>query len=730
MKRIIGLLFSTFVTVASAGTPLASSTGSYPAMTVGTAVALSGTQVGNVIVSGSGGTITLASGTSTVTLTGSGALLVPLVTGSAVVSGSSLYSGTAGYALQSGTLYTPTLAPAWIASITGLAVLTAPGFNVTSADAMHFVPDELWLDYSDGSHFDYSAFNSSVGGGPDFVANLADGSNLQLQDGGMLVTDTTGKTLTFWNGELSINGGSGSLDGVLSGTCITSGTIAAACLPIGTGTGTVLSGTTFIPSSSSLPSFWFATPMKGESPATLNLAYSLDGLTWNALGNSTWADPRGGSYLVHDPTWLIDGQTVYVSYNNHGPTYPWNTFSVTSSTDFVNWTAPYNVPCASASTYLTGLNSLNLSGTVTQVFSPVFFRDTDSSIHIIVGIGASVDGNKMRLFETHPVSTIASGSWSAPVPLIGPNSGSLNPALIHTANGYELYFNDLYDNYHVNHWVAPTLTGTYVNRGSWDWLGLDVTPGPAYGYHECSGVVVLSSTSRRLFFEANSSNSVDGMWYCDFSDASGVFTGSNCTVLSVAPITGGLTLRQGGYGPISNINFAPLLPSPTGTNGLLVESGSFRAMAASTAVIAGGTFTGTVNPSGQVTLPNATSIAFTGIGSVSVGSIRSTGNTLVLRPPNDSGNTLVLSGNTITATNEYLQLGFYGSVNGSTSLMLNNSGTLIQFGSGYSTGNLGSISAGGWTLPSGAVITIGATPGWTGTANGFSVIGGIITGTR
>lgn len=284
--------------------------------------------------------------------------------------------------------------------------------------------------------------------------------------------------------------------------------------------------------------------------------YSVDGKTFNVAHGEGWRDPRGPNppngtgYLVHDTNWVQEGDVLYVAYNNHAAQVGYNTFSITSTTDFVTHTTPVNVDVSACSG--------SLGGAVIQVWSPIFFKDTDGSIHIIFSASDIYNHEGMQVFEIHPQTTLAdavkNNTWSTPVRLAGIPEQCFNAAMVRnlTTGEYEVYLNHYYQpvnaNYYMEHYRAPTITGNYTADGvNSNWTGN--IPSPDW---EGPSIVSINSTARRLYIGKPVGE--EEMWYSEFTDASGNFFANSTTSTPLSYVKTPFPTDQTGFGTTNDLS--------------------------------------------------------------------------------------------------------------------------------------------------------------------------------
>jgi hypothetical protein len=175
-----------------------------------------------------------------------------------------------------------------------------------------------------------------------------------------------------------------------------------------------------------------------------------------------WPLPVPDSEGIRDPSIFYDGTTFWLCGTTEG-SLSQNTFSLYSSpAPGVEWTFVANVSTATG-------------GTVNNTFAPEWFIDTDNSVHVIVALNVAGFGYEFQIFELHPTNS-GMTTWSTPVMIFYPGGqGGYDPFMVSPAispsGEYSLFWHDEGGN-DIQYATSSTLTGTYTQQSSGNWLGI------------------------------------------------------------------------------------------------------------------------------------------------------------------------------------------------------------------------------------------------------------------
>jgi len=211
----------------------------------------------------------------------------------------------------------------------------------------------------------------------------------------------------------------------------------------------------------------------------LYLWQSDDGISWNLLnGGPSYSAPE---YVIRDPSIFkhTDGK-YYICYTNNN-TSPQNftgtRFGVASSPDLVAWTHVSWVDF----------------GSVSYVWAPEWFIDTDGSVHIFVAVDYIIK-------EVHPTNSTFT-TWSGPVIVL---NGGIDPYIIKLGGTYYLWYRD--NAKYIVYASSSSLTGGYTTIKTGDWAG--------WGKREGDCLVLLDNGVWRMYFNPE----LGAVYYSDSFD--------------------------------------------------------------------------------------------------------------------------------------------------------------------------------------------------------------------
>lgn len=217
---------------------------------------------------------------------------------------------------------------------------------------------------------------------------------------------------------------------------------------------------------------YYATGMMYAGTATghfgLYMMQGSDGINWtyrptnlipNTANTASLQDPAlllaGSSPNTGGLNWMVSSN--YLSNS----TVLSHTFDIYSSPDLFTWTFVQHVDCSAFTGTTTG-----------AVANPMWFVDSDNTIHVIVamsnGSGANIIG------EFHPTTpNNLSGAWSAYNSIFAPGTNINGPYLVLNGGTYYLYYTYAPDGTHsyIQVATASSLSGTYTVIESGDWAG-------------------------------------------------------------------------------------------------------------------------------------------------------------------------------------------------------------------------------------------------------------------
>ncbi|MEO8351757.1 MAG: hypothetical protein ABI680_08495, partial [Chthoniobacteraceae bacterium] len=142
----------------------------------------------------------------------------------------------------------------------------------------------------------------------------------------------------------------------------------------------------------------------------LYISISSDGVNWTALnsGNPVWQPDGWAPFhnVVRDPSIIFENGFYWVAFTsgNYGRHA---SFGLLKSSDLLTWTK-------------VGEIDTTISGAIDSLtWGPIFFRDGDGSVHILVAISRTGGAQynpvpDMRVHELHPLDA-GFTQWSAPV---------------------------------------------------------------------------------------------------------------------------------------------------------------------------------------------------------------------------------------------------------------------------------------------------------------------------
>ncbi|SJK98729.1 uncharacterized protein ARMOST_01998 [Armillaria ostoyae] len=219
------------------------------------------------------------------------------------------------------------------------------------------------------------------------------------------------------------------------------------------------------------------TSFTNPSETDLYVYTSDDGTNFNLLKGPAYTPVTG---ILRDPSVMrhIDGK-YYITY-----TTSWNgtNFAIASSPDLLTWKLVATIPTASS--VITPVNT----------WAPEFFKDTKTGkLNIVVSLSTALYGPFLPYVFTANDTTLT--SWSGPVVMSGISNAGLGyidsfPVLF--KGQYHLFAKaETVGKKHIEHAVAPSLTGPYTFVQTGDFAG--------WGNVEGGCVTILPNGTHRLY---------------------------------------------------------------------------------------------------------------------------------------------------------------------------------------------------------------------------------------
>jgi len=185
----------------------------------------------------------------------------------------------------------------------------------------------------------------------------------------------------------------------------------------------------------------------GGQDERLYISTSTDGLTWQALngGAPVWQPPNWSPFnnVVRDPAIIFQDGWYWVAYTsgNYGMH---QSFGLVKSTDLLHWQ------------FVGDVSAVRPGATTDQLtWNPVWFRDSDNSIHLSISLnlgGTGYNPTNMKVFEMHPENGDFT-QWSAPVDYNLPSSSTNELWLWKEGDLYNSFYVDLS---HGGDWMRST----------------------------------------------------------------------------------------------------------------------------------------------------------------------------------------------------------------------------------------------------------------------------------
>jgi hypothetical protein len=235
----------------------------------------------------------------------------------------------------------------------------------------------------------------------------------------------------------------------------------------------------------------------GGGDERLYISISPDGINWTALngGSPVW-EPVGASpfgNVVRDPSIIYEGGFFWVAFTsgNYGKHA---SFGLVKSQDLLHWT-------------LVGeINTTIPGATDPLTWGPIFFRDGDGSIHVMVAMSPTGGSTysplpAMHVHEMHPVNADMT-QWSAPVALALPH-----------ANTNECWVWKEGATYHAAYIAFPT--GAWQHSTSAQLVN-GWSPAQVLGFNSYEGGMILPRPEGGYRFCAEAGNGAAAIGYCYF----------------------------------------------------------------------------------------------------------------------------------------------------------------------------------------------------------------------
>lgn len=253
----------------------------------------------------------------------------------------------------------------------------------------------------------------------------------------------------------------------------------------------------------------------GGGDERLYISISPDGLNWTTLnnGNPVYQPANWQPFynVVRDPSIIYNCGFWWVAYTsgnygNHA------SFGLVKSPDLINWTfvgeINATIPGAAAQ-YGASYDPLT--------WNPVFYRDSDGSVHVFVNI-SPINGSEynptptMNPYELHPASKDWS-QWSAPA-LVSLQDGDTNEFYVWKTGAV---YNAIFVNF--NNGSAWTYATSNNLLTGW-------TDVRSIGFNNQEGGMIIpqASGADRLYLEPGNTAPTPGYQWCDSFDQLTTFT--------------------------------------------------------------------------------------------------------------------------------------------------------------------------------------------------------------
>ncbi len=223
----------------------------------------------------------------------------------------------------------------------------------------------------------------------------------------------------------------------------------------------------------------------------LSLFSSYDGITFTSLASETYQPPKG---LLRDPSILhaADGY-YYIAY-----TTGWNgqAFGVARSRDLKTWEHLSDVT----------IDLPGLTPSLTNVWAPEWFRDTDGSVSIVVSLSAGGTKGPFAAYALKATDATLT-HFAAPVAMQGLGNNHIDTFPIKD-NGRYVVVTKNETTKTLELATAPSLTGPWTIEKTGNWAGWgDWIEGPA--------LVPLKDGGWRIYFDDYLTKHY---WYSDSTD--------------------------------------------------------------------------------------------------------------------------------------------------------------------------------------------------------------------
>lgn len=239
----------------------------------------------------------------------------------------------------------------------------------------------------------------------------------------------------------------------------------------------------------------------------LHLAVTTDGADVVDTG-VRWrpANDAHGEVFVRDPSALAQADGTFIIAYTRPTSGGGGAFGTTPNFGLVkidkDWQTFTELPAVPVAPAASG-----------QAWAPQWFVDADGP-HILITVcpDTTADG-AYREYEMHPTNT-AMTAWSTPLLMVGLPRGIDVCIIKDAASTYHAFLAN-HDTGMVEHWTAPSLTGTYTQAtgGSWGHWG--------YGYEAPTQVLLADGVTWRIYMDSTTGSNTtryDSIVYTDSQD--------------------------------------------------------------------------------------------------------------------------------------------------------------------------------------------------------------------
>lgn len=193
-----------------------------------------------------------------------------------------------------------------------------------------------------------------------------------------------------------------------------------------------------------------------QSEEKLRMLVSSDGKTFTALSPSSTYTPLAG--VVRDPEIIRYNNKYYLAHTTGtGFSSTTTSFQVAESTDLITWTITATVDCS----VISGVN---------RTWGPVWFLDSDGSLHVFVTCSSSGTSGPFAIYELHPTNAGLT-AWSTPVAVGGDFPANvIDNYLIKIGSTYYMWYKNE-DTDYLEYATSTALTSGYAVQQTGNWAG-------------------------------------------------------------------------------------------------------------------------------------------------------------------------------------------------------------------------------------------------------------------